>query len=136
MVYISIVVEFIDIEVHMLDFDKFRYDIIEFMCEDTLEAIDWGVLDLRHNKNRELKEILFTLETALTLELENNYKNNTTGIFRVSREDQYWCYEENDIRIKAENLRDLKRMVKSQNRIWYVFDRELGGRCVKLKRTG
>lgn len=120
----------------MLDFEKFRYDIIEFLCEDTLKAIDWGVLDLGHIKNYELKEILLTLETALTLELENNYKNNSTGIFRVSLQGQHWCYEENGIQIKADNLRDLKRIVKSQNRIWYVFDQELGGRCVKLKRMG
>ena len=117
----------------MLDFEKFRYEIIEFMCEDTLNAIDWGVLDLGHIKNYELKEILLTLETALALELESNYINNNTGIFRVSLEGYYWCYEEKGIKIKAKNISELKSLVKSQNRIWYVFDEELGGRCVKLK---
>ena len=117
----------------MLDFEKFRYEIIEFMCEDTLKAIDWGVLDLGHIKNYELKEILLTLETALALELESNYINNNTGIFRVSLKGHYWCYEEKGIKIKAKNISELKSLVKSQNRIWYVFDEELGGRCVKLK---
>jgi len=117
----------------MLDFEKFKYEIIEFMCKDTLKAIDWGVLDLGHVKNRELRQILLTLETALTLELENNYVNNKTGIFRVSFKGRYWCYEENGIQIRAESINDLERMVESQNRIWYVFDEELGGRCVKLK---
>ena len=118
----------------MLDFEKFKYEIIEFMCEDTLKAIDWGVLDLGHIKNYELKEILLKLEAALTLELENNYMNNNTGIFRVSLKGRYWCYEEKGIQIKATSIRNLKRIVESQNRIWYVFDEELGGRCVKLKR--
>lgn len=120
----------------MLDFNRFQFEIIEFLCEDTLKAIDWGVLDLEHIKNRELKEILLALETALTLELENNYLKNSTGIFRVSLKGQMWCYEENGIRIEANNLKDLKELVESQNRIWYVFDEELGGRCVKLKRIG
>ena len=121
---------------HMLDFDKFKYEIIEFLCEDTLKAIDWGVLDLGHIKNYELKEILLNLEAALTLELQNNYINNSTGIFRVSLEGRYWCYEEKGIQIKATNITDLKRIVESQNRIWYVFDEELGGRCVQIKRIG
>lgn len=117
----------------MLDFDKFKFEIIEFLCEDTLKAIDWGVLDLGHIKNRELKQILLTLEAALTLELESNYINNTTGIFRVSLKGRCWCYEEKGIQIKANDISDLKRRVESQNRIWYVFDEELGGRCVQRK---
>ena len=117
----------------MLDFDKFRYEIIEFMSKDTLKAIDWGVLDLGHIKNCELKEILLVLEATLTLELEKNYRYNSTGIFRVSQKGRFWCYEERDIQIKAKSIRDLKRIVESQNRIWYVFDEELGGKCVKFK---
>lgn len=120
----------------MLDFDKFRYEIIEFMSKETLEAIDWGVLDLGHIENYELKEILLVLEATLTLELEKNYRNNRTGIFRVSLQDRFWCYEERGIEIRAKSIGDLKRLVESQNRIWYVFDEELGGRCVKLKRIG
>ena len=117
----------------MLDFDKFRNEIIEFMSKETLEAIDWGVLDLGHIGNCELKEVLLAMEATLTLELENNYRHNSTGIFRVSLEGRFWCYEERDIRIKANSIGDLKRLVESQNRIWYVFDEELGGNCVKLK---
>lgn len=120
----------------MSDSDRFRYDIIEFMSKETLEAIDWGVLDLGHIKNYELKEILLALEATLTLELENNYINNSTGIFRVSFKGQFWCYEENGIEIRAKSIGDLKRIVESQNRIWYVFDEELGGKCVKLAGIG
>ena len=120
----------------MLDFDKFRYEIIEFMSKETLEAIDLGVLDLGHIKNWELKEILLALEATLTLELERNYRNNSTGIFRVSLQGRFWCYEERGIKIRAKSIGDLKRLVESQNRIWYVFDEELGGNCDKLKRIG
>lgn len=117
----------------MLDFEKFGYEIFEFMSRETLEAIDWGVLDLGHIKNYELKEILLTLEAALASELEDNYTNNGTGIFRVSFEGEFWCYEERGIRIKAKSIEDLKGLVESQNRIWYVFDEELGCRCIQQK---
>lgn len=120
----------------MLDFNRFGYEIIEFLSKETLEAIDWGVLDLGHIENRELKQILLALEATLTLELEQNYKYNSTGIFRVSLKGRFWCYKERDIEIKAKNIKDLKMLVESQNRIWYVFDEELGGKCVKLKRIG
>lgn len=117
----------------MLDFDKFRWEIIEFMSKETLEAIDWGVLDLGHIRDCELRKILLAMEAALTLELERNYRYNSTGIFRVSVKGRFWCYEENGIEIKAKSIGDLKRLVESQDRIWYVFDEELGGNCVKLK---
>lgn len=104
--------------------DLIRYsdEIFEFLTSDTLRAIDWGVLDLGHIKDLELKTILMVFEKSLTLELMDNYKNNSTGIFRVRCYGKIWCYEEYGCCIKAENLEELKKLVIGQNRIWYVFD--------------
>ncbi|MBQ6099384.1 MAG: hypothetical protein IJL02_05920 [Methanobrevibacter sp.] len=106
----------------MLDFDKFRDEIIEFCTKDTLKAIDWGLLDLGGVENCELKEVLLAVENALALELENNYRQNDTGIFRVFKTSEFWYYDEEGYIIRAESLGELKRLVESQNRIWYVFD--------------
>lgn len=111
----------------MLDFDRYSHDIIEFVSKDTLEAIDWGVLDLGHVKNYELKEILLVIEEELTVELKRNYAENSTGIFRVFRCHDFWCYRENKYVIRAQSLGELKEIVESQNRIWYVFDESLVG---------
>ena len=115
----------------MLDFDRYSQDIIEFVNEDTLKAIDWGVLDLGHIENYELKEILLVIEEELSQELKKNYTENTTGIFRVFKSHEFWYYEEYGYVIKAQSLCELKKIVKSQNRIWYVFDESLTG--VKMK---
>ena len=101
---------------------KYIDEILEFLTEDTLRAIDWGVLDLGQIKDLELKSVLMIYETSLTLELEDNYKNNCTGIFRVTHHDGISCYEEFGYVIEAENLDELEKIVTGQNRIWYVFD--------------
>ena len=101
---------------------KYIDEILEFLTEDTLRAIDWGVLDLGQINDLELKSVLMIYETSLTLELEDNYKNNCTGIFRVRHHDGIWCYEEFGYVIEAENLEELEKTVRGQNRIWYVFD--------------
>ncbi len=101
---------------------KYLDEILEFLTQDTLRAIDWGVLDLGRIKDLELKGVLMIYEASLTLELQDNYKNNCTGIFRVTRHDGIWCYREFGYVIEAENLEELEKIVKGQNRIWYVFD--------------
>ena len=111
----------------MLDFDRYSQDIIEFVNRDTLKAIDWGVLDLGHIENCELKEILLVIEEELTRELRKNYAENGTGIFRVFRCREFWCYKEGGYVIKARNLCELKKIVESQDRIWYVFDESSAG---------
>ena len=105
-----------------MSFIKYSDEILEFLTRDTLEAIDWGVLDLGHVKDNELKCVLMHSECTLTVELMDNYKNNSTGIFRVSYCNGAWCYDEYGVKIKAGSLNELKRIVLSQNRIWYVFD--------------
>ena len=101
---------------------KYTDEILEFLREDTLRAIDWGVLDLGRIKDLELKSVLMVYEMSLTLELEDNYKNNCTGIFRVRYDGKIWCYEEFGYVIEAENLEELEEIIRGQNRIWYVFD--------------
>ena len=101
---------------------KYTTEILEFLRTETLEAIDWGVLDLGHIRDLELKCVLMVFEKSLTLELMENYRNNGTGIFRVRYVDGIWCYEEFGYKIKAENLEELEKIVINQNRIWYVFD--------------
>ena len=105
-----------------LDLIKYTDEILEFLTTETLSEIDWGVLDLGRIKDLELKCVLMIFEKSLTLELMDNYKNNSTGIFRVRYANGFWCYEEFGCRIKARNLDELKEIVTGQNRIWYVFD--------------
>jgi hypothetical protein len=105
-----------------LDLVKYTAEILEFLTTETLEAIDWGVLDLGHVKDLELKSVLMVFEESLTLELKDNYKNNSTGIFRVRYTNGFWCYEEFGYKITADNLEELKEIVIKENRIWYVFD--------------
>ena len=105
-----------------MSFTRYADEILEFLTKDTLEAIDWGVLDLGHIRDKELKRVLTLIERALTLELMDNYRNNNTGIFRVSHVEGIWCYDEYGFKLKALSLKELKQMVISQNRIWYVFD--------------
>ena len=105
-----------------MSFTKFEEEILEFLTKDTLEAIDWGVLDLGHIKDMELKSVLMHIERSLILELMDNYTNNDTGIFRVSYSNGVWCYDEHGFRVKAMSLDELKRIIEGQNRIWYVFD--------------
>lgn len=101
---------------------RYTEEVVEFLNADTLKAIDYGVLDIGHVRNHELKRVLTFLEDMLTLELELNYLENRTGCFRVSVNGECWCYKERNNVIEAESLVELKKQVISQNRIWYVFD--------------
>ncbi|WP_407374847.1 hypothetical protein [Methanobrevibacter sp.] len=110
---------------------KYIDEIVDFVSAETLKAIDWGILDLSHIKDIQLKSILLLLEDALTVELERNYRENTTGIFRVSCLKGVWYYTEREFEIHADSLKELEMRVKGQNKIWYVFDEYLiGGKSV------
>ena len=56
-------------------FDSVKYsvEIVEFLCAETLEEIDYGILDLSRIKNYELREVLIFFEELLTMELRLNY---------------------------------------------------------------
>ena len=58
-------------------------EIAEFLSAETLEKIDYGILDLSKIPDMNLKELLLFFEDVLTLELEVNYQKNNTGLFRV-----------------------------------------------------
>lgn len=107
---------------------KYANEILDFLCEDTLYAIDCGILDLGHIKNVELKEVFYYLEELLTVELLLNYRQNSTGIFRVYRFGDIWCYCERHCVITGNSFGQLREKVISQNRIWYVFDETLAKR--------
>ena len=111
-----------------MSFDKFAGEICDFLSMETLEAIDYGVLDLHNVKNRELREIFYFFEELLAAELQMNYLDNDTGIFRVSKGENFWYYKQEKHIIKANTLVELKSKVIFENRIWYVFDENLTGR--------
>ncbi len=101
-------------------------EISEFLSARTLEAIDWGVLDLS-NVKIEKRKILSHFELLLTCELEDNYAHNSSGIFRVSRMGSAWVYSD---RITSQefmsySLSELEEIVCESDNIWYVFDEEL-----------
>ena len=101
-------------------------NIDEFLTVKTLEAIDWGVLDL--SKVRiEKRQILYRVEFLLTSELRDNYANNSCGIFRVSRVENLWVYSDKitSRQFSAESIQKLEEIVVESNSIWYVFDEEL-----------
>lgn len=108
----------------------FKREIMDFCCSDTLREIDYGVLDLSKVKDAELKRALHFQEELLAVELEINYLENGTGIFRVSLEGEFWCYRQGKEVICASSLAELREIVESENRIWYVFD-ELSYRRVE-----
>ena len=118
-----------------LDLVKYTEEIVEFINAETLKAIDWGILDLSHVKNMELKRVLRFVEEALTMELEKNYLENDTGIFRVSLKENLWVYEDSEGVIESDCILKLKKEVIKENKIWYVFDELsyeiIGGKCVK-----
>lgn len=101
---------------------KYSLEIVEFLCAETLEKIDWGILDLSKIKDYELKEILLYYEELLSEELEENYFNNDTGIFRVHVVGSRYCYKEFEYVIEADSICELRELVLEENRIWYVFD--------------
>ena len=115
-----------------IDLSKFKREMMDFCCSDTLREIDYGVLDLSHVKDIELKQALYFQEELLTVELEIYYLENSTGIFRVSLEREFWCYKQGKEVIHASSLVELKEIVESENRIWYVFD-ELSAQRVESK---
>ena len=118
-----------------MDFNLVQYamEIMDFLCTETLEDIDLGVLDLTFVRNPELRQVLCFIEEVLALELKVNYLENATGIFRVHVNSNGYYYKEFGYVIEADSLGELKEMVLSENRIWYVFDEELAG---KLKSIG
>ena len=108
-----------------IDISSFESEIVDFCCEDTLREIDYGVLDLSQVRDIELKQALHFQEELLTVELEINYLDNDTGMFRVSLEKEFWCYKQGKEVICASSLAELKEIVESQGRIWYVYDEDL-----------
>ena len=111
---------------------KYSVEIVEFLCARTLEEIDYGILDLSHVKNRELREVLIFFEELLEMELRLNYLENRTGIFRVEVMEGRYCYKEFGQVIEADSICELKEMVLAENRIWYVFDDILAGELMKV----
>lgn len=105
-----------------IDWDRYRVEIVEFLNVETLRQIDCGILDLSGINDYELKGVLLFFEELLFTELKVNYLKNDTGIFRVSIIRGKYCYNEFGHIIEADSIDELKRLVISQNRIWYVFD--------------
>lgn len=116
-----------------LNFVKYSDEIVEFLCAKTLEKIDYGVLDLSKIKDFRLKEVLRFFEEILTWELKVNYLKNTTGLFRVHAFEGRYYYTEFGYVIEADSICELKELVLSENRIWYVFDEFLAGEFVNRK---
>ncbi|WP_405294274.1 hypothetical protein [Methanobrevibacter sp.] len=117
------------------DLAKYSVEIVEFLCAKTLEEIDYGILDLSHVRNHELKEVLIFLEELLTIELKVNYLKNDTGLFRVHVVGNKYCYNEFGYVLEADSLCELKELVLGEDRIWYVFD-EISARELIEERRG
>lgn len=111
-----------------MEFAGFASEIMDFLSTETLRAIDYGVLDLHHIKDIELREAFCFLEELLTAELQMNYFDNSTGIFRVNTNGRFWYYKQGKHVIRADSLVELERQVNCENRIWYVFDENLAKR--------
>jgi hypothetical protein len=94
---------------------KFTDEVADFLTNETLKAIDYGILDLHHIKNRELRNVFYFLEELLTVELELNYLENETGIFRVCRRGNFWYYKQGKHIIKAICLDELKKLIKQKS---------------------
>ena len=107
-----------------MEFDWFGYslEIEEFLNADTLRKIDYGILDLSRIMDYELKNVLYYCVELLEVELRINYKTNATGIFRVSKSENKYCYDEFGEIIQADSICELKKLVLRDSRIWYVFD--------------
>lgn len=107
-----------------MDFNwvKYKVEIVEFLNVETLKEIDWGILDLSKIKDYELKGVLLFFEELLTLELKVNYLENDTGLFRVQVIEDKYFYNEFGYTIEADSVYELRELVLSENRIWYVFD--------------
>lgn len=107
-----------------MDFNwvKYKVEIVEFLNVETLKEIDWGILDLSKIKDYELRGVLLFFEELLTLELKVNYLENDTGLFRVQVIEDKYLYNEFGYTIEADSVCELRELVLSENRIWYVFD--------------
>ena len=105
-----------------LNFIKYSEEIVEFLSVKTLEEIDYGVLDLSQIRDYGLREVLCFLEEILTLELKVNYQENNTGLFRVQFLGGRFTYKEFGHVLEADSICELRELVLSENRIWYVFD--------------
>ena len=101
---------------------KYSVEIVEFLSVETLEKIDYGILDLSKIENYELREVLCFFEELLSMELKVNYYENRTGCFRVEKYQDRYCYCEFGYVIEADSICELKELVLMENRIWYVFD--------------
>ncbi|WP_405305936.1 hypothetical protein [Methanobrevibacter sp.] len=86
-------------------------------------------MDLSKVEDYELKEVLYFLEELLTMELKANYRENETGIFRVQVLRGRYCYCEFGQVIEADSIGELRELVLSENRIWYVFDEISAHKC-------
>lgn len=117
-----------------IDLTRFKREIFDFLCTETIQEIDFGVLDLSYVEDIELKGALCFFKEVLTLELKVNYLENNTGIFRVQYENGRYCYREFGYVIEADSLVELKDLVLAEDRIWYVFDEELLENLKRLKR--
>ena len=109
---------------------KYSFEIVEFLNVKTLEEIDYGILDLSDIQDFELKQVFLFLEEILKLELKINYLRNDTGLFRVRRVENKYCYTEYGHIIVADSIPELKKLVLDENRIWYVFDDVLARKLI------
>jgi len=105
-----------------LNLAQYSQESYEFLSAETLEKIDYGILDLSNVCDLELREVLHFFEELLTMELKVNYMENSTGIFRVHTVDGGYCYREFGNVLEADSIDELRELVLSENRIWYVFD--------------
>lgn len=101
---------------------RYKSEIVDFVNVDTLREIDYGILDLSRIRDYELKNVLYYCVELLEVELRINYKTNATGIFRVSKSENKYCYDEFGEIIRADSICELKKLVLRDSRIWYVFD--------------
>ncbi len=110
---------------------RFNEEIVDFLSVETLEAIDYGILNLSNIEDLDLKEVFYFFEELLTLELKVNYFENSTGIFRVQFSEGMFYYREFGHVIEANSLNELKELVLRDNRIWYVFDEYLAEKLLE-----
>lgn len=117
----------IDLNEVIMELNWLRYssEIEDFLSAQTLEQIDYGVLDLSNVGDYGLREVLGFLEELLTMELKVNYYENKTGLFRVQVFEGRCCYTEFGHVLEADSICELRELVLSENRIWYVFDEVL-----------
>ena len=114
--------------------NKYRVEIGEFLNVETLREIDYGILDLSKVQDYELKEVLIFFEEFMTMELKLNYLGNETGLFRVQIIDDKCYYDEFGYVIEADSICELKKLILSENRIWYVFDEILAEKVISSTR--